>query len=52
MRNLTLTLTAVWTVSALVAVARYPDAPTWLLYGSMLYFVYYVALSVKQTLAS
>jgi phosphatidylcholine synthase len=50
MRRLTLTLTAAWSVSVLVAVARYPDSPIWLLYGSTLYFVYYIALSLKLTL--
>lgn len=51
-QRLTLTLNTIWGFAFLAIIALYPDAPTWLLYGSLVYLVYYVALSLYLTMTT
>jgi len=46
-RRTTALLTALFALLVLVAVVRYPRPTPWAVWGSLLYGVYYVALSVK-----
>lgn len=48
-RALTLLLTAAYTVTILVAVMQFPATSRWLVYGSLLYGLYYAGLSFKLT---
>jgi phosphatidylcholine synthase len=48
-RGLTLWLTAAYTLTILVAIIRYPTTSRWLIYGSLLYGLYYAGLSFKLT---
>jgi phosphatidylcholine synthase len=49
MRPLTLAFGAVWTVSFVWLIWRLPDPPAWLLWASLAYPAYYVALSLWLT---
>ena len=48
-RRLTLLLTTLWLASVAVLGLSFPAHPAWLVYGSMAYFIYYLALSLKLT---
>ena len=50
-RGLTLLLTAAYAVCLVAAVIQYPDTDRRLVYGSLLYAVYYVAISFKISAA-
>lgn len=47
--RLTLTLTVIWGAMMLALLWQYPEPHPWLLYGSLLYTVYYVAASLQVT---
>jgi phosphatidylcholine synthase len=49
LRPLTLALGAVWTVLFVALIWRLPDPPPWLLWGSLVYPAYYLALSLWLT---
>lgn len=49
--RLTLSLTAIWGLLIVAMVATVPATPRWLVGGSLLYVVYYVALSLYDTLS-
>ena len=44
--RLTMPLTLIWGAAVIVVVARPDAAPTWLIWGSLFYVVYYAALSL------
>jgi phosphatidylcholine synthase len=49
LRPLTLVLGAIWALAFVVVIWQLPDPPTWLVWASLLYGVYYVALSLWLT---
>ncbi len=49
LRPLTLALGAAWAIAFVVLIWRLPDPPPWLVWTSLLYPVYYVALSLWLT---
>lgn len=48
--RLTLPLTVLWGAMVLAVLVQFDDSPTWLVWGSLLYVAYYVALSLYLTL--
>jgi phosphatidylcholine synthase len=49
LRKLTLTLTCLWGLAMVALLSQYPDPSRWLLWGSLLYVVYYFGLSLYAT---
>ena len=49
-QRLTLPLTVFWGAMVIAVLVRFDDSPAWLIWGSLLYPVYYVALSLYITL--
>jgi hypothetical protein len=49
LRPLTVALGAAWTVAFVAVIWRLPDPPAWLLWGSLAYPAYYLALSLWLT---
>jgi phosphatidylcholine synthase len=49
LRPLTLVLGAAWAVAFVAVIWRLPDPPPWLVWASLLYPVYYLALSLWLT---
>ncbi|MDX9975114.1 MAG: hypothetical protein RBU21_19160 [FCB group bacterium] len=48
-RGITLVLSALWAAAIVAMWVLYPDAPAWLVWGSLLYVVYYVVISLIIT---
>lgn len=48
-RSLTSALTIVWGIAILVLLVQFPSPSTWLLYGSLLYVIYYLVVSLVHT---
>jgi phosphatidylcholine synthase len=42
-------LTVLWTLALVVMLMRFPERNVWLIYGSLLYVVYYAAVSIAVT---
>lgn len=45
-RKLTLVLSLIWGVMVVAIVILYPQTPTWLVWGSLIYVIYYVGVSL------
>ena len=50
LRPLTLALGAVWTLAFVALIWRLPDPPSWLVWVSLVYPAYYIALSLWLTM--
>jgi phosphatidylcholine synthase len=49
LRKLTIALASLWGLAVLILLLQYPDPNPWLLWGSLLFVVYYLGLSLHAT---
>ena len=49
LRKLTFTLASLWGLAMVILLIQYPDPSRWLLWGSLLFVVYYMGLSLYAT---